>query len=75
GPHEERAPRFQRAVLRTLDGSTPVLGVVQDAKSAFLEQVKCHPKVELIAVTPENRDELAEFWTHPARIISRCRLL
>lgn len=60
GPHEEQAYRFQQAVLCTLDGDTPVLGVVQAAESAFLERIKRHPKVRLVTVTPENRDALPE---------------
>ena len=43
GPHEEAALRFQAAVFRTLDGSTPILGVLQQAQSQFLDRIARHP--------------------------------
>lgn len=58
GPNERGAKAFQRAVLDTLDGSVPVLGVLQRAESAFLASVAAHPDVDVVEVTCENRDEL-----------------
>ena len=58
GPNEHGAKAFQRAVLDTLDGSVPVLGVLQRAESAFLASVAAHPDVDVVEVTRENRDEL-----------------
>lgn len=58
GPNERGAKAFQRAVLDTLDGSVPVLGVLQRAESAFLASVAAHPDVDVVEVTRENRDEL-----------------
>ena len=58
GPHEARAAAFQQAVLQVLDGDIPVIGVLQQAESAFLRQVAEHPNVRVITVTEENRDAL-----------------
>ena len=58
GPHEARAAAFQQAVLRALDGAVPIIGVLQQAESAFLRQIAAHPNVRVITVTEENRDEL-----------------
>ena len=59
GPHEAEAEAFQRAVLRVLDGETPVLGVLQKAPSEFLNAIKRHPKVRVVTVTEANREGLA----------------
>ena len=58
GPHEEQAAAFRQAVLRALDGDAPVIGVLQQAESAFLRQVAAHPNIRVITVTEENRDAL-----------------
>ena len=58
GPHEEQAAAFRQAVLRALDGDAPIIGVLQQAESAFLDRVAAHPGVRLITVTEENRDAL-----------------
>ena len=56
---ESTAPEFCRAVLKALDGDTPVLAAVKDrAGIAFLQQVRAHPKGEVIHITPDNREEL-----------------
>lgn len=60
GPGEEEAAAFQEAVFQTLDGSIPVLGVLQRADSAFLDAIAARPDVELLEVTLQNRDALAE---------------
>jgi len=58
GPKERDAAAFQLSVLQQLEGDTPVYGVIQDAESTFLQQVRRHPAVQLVRVTKENRDEL-----------------
>ena len=45
-------------LLRALDGDVPVVGVLQQAESAFLRQAAAHPNVRVITVTEENRDAL-----------------
>ncbi len=53
---EKDAYGFQKAVLTCLAGSVPVLGVVRDRDSPFLNKVRSHPNVEVLRVTKENRD-------------------
>ena len=60
GPHEQNAKEFQNAVFRALDGTVPIIGVIQKSDSDFLRKVKAHPNVRLIEVTRENRDILYE---------------
>ena len=57
---ENGAAAFQQAVLRALDGDTPVLAAVKPRDSAFLERVRSHPKAELVRIDPENREALYE---------------
>ena len=58
GPAESGAKKFCEAVLAALDGDLPVLGVLQKADTEFLRAVAGHPRVRLVTVTVENRDEL-----------------
>lgn len=62
GRMELRSPGFRSAVLRALDGDTPVLGVIKPEHNEFLDAVRAHPKVKVLELTAENRDEM------PARI-------
>lgn len=59
GSAESAAKAFQGRVLALLDGEIPILGVLQEGKSAFQQRVATHPNVELIYVTEENRDSLS----------------
>ena len=60
GPHEAEAARFQAAVFRTLEGDIPIIGVLQQAESKFLDRIACHPQVTVLTVSEENRDTLGE---------------
>lgn len=60
GTKETGAKAFQRAVLCCLDSQTPILGVVQKRESAFLDQVRSHPKVQMINVDTGNRNDIYE---------------
>lgn len=60
GPNEAKALHFQQAVLSVLDGSTPILGVLQQADSPFLRQIAAHEAVTVMEVTLENRDTLPQ---------------
>ena len=61
---ERDAKEFQTEVLRTLDGDIPVFGVVRLRSSGWTDAIRNHPKVTLITVTEENRNEL------PGQILS-----
>ena len=60
GPTEAEAFAFQRAVLAALEGNIPVLGVLQQADSPFLQRVAAHRHVAVVEVTAENRDRLPQ---------------
>lgn len=59
GRMEREAKHFCAAVLRALDGFTPVLGVLQPRSLPLLDAVRAHSQTSVIEVTPENRFELA----------------
>ena len=63
GIQEAEAFLFQRAVLRCLDGPTPVLGVVRNKPGALTDAVRTHPNTKLVTVTAENRDAFYEELT------------
>ncbi len=54
---ESRSYRFQNRVLEILDGEIPVIGVVKPKHDKFLDRIRSHPDVEIIEITPENREE------------------
>lgn len=59
GRLESTAQAFCAAVLQTLDGDAPVLGVVKPlANTPFLRAIHTHPKVRLFPVTEDNRNAL-----------------
>ena len=60
GPTEAKAEKFQQTVLKLLDGNVPIIGVLQKAESAFLDEIAAHPNVDVVEVTMENRDLLAK---------------
>ena len=53
-------PIFQAAVLSALDGKLPVFGVIKPRSTPFLDAVRSHPKVQVLEVTPETRDDLLQ---------------
>ena len=63
GSAESGAKNFCETVLAVLDGDLPVLGVLQKADTEFLRAVASHPRVRLVTVTVENRDELRRTMT------------
>ena len=58
GLMESDAKDFQKAVMNTLDGCLPVLGVIKPKPSEFLNAIRSHEKSEIFEVTKENRDAL-----------------
>lgn len=67
GPAEERAKAFRAAVLRTLEGEIPVLGVLQKGDYSLYREVAGHRNVYLVEVTAQNRDSLAAELILPVR--------
>jgi nucleoside-triphosphatase len=60
GPMEIFSAAFCDVVITALDSDLPVLGTVVRRPYRFADEVKLHPRVELITVTRANRDQLAE---------------
>lgn len=54
---EARSYQFQNRVLEILDGEIPVIGVVKPKHDVFLDRIRSHPAVEIVEITPENREE------------------
>ncbi|HJJ39239.1 MAG TPA: hypothetical protein O0X42_03780 [Methanocorpusculum sp.] len=60
GYMESSADEFQMAVFETLDGETPVLGVIRNKSTPFLDAVRKRDDIILITVTEQNRDFIPE---------------
>ncbi|HJJ31020.1 MAG TPA: hypothetical protein O0X97_02080 [Methanocorpusculum sp.] len=60
GYMESSAAEFQKAVFETLDGKTPVLGVIRNKSTPFLDTVRKRDDIILITVTEQNRDFIPE---------------
>lgn len=59
GPHEAEATLFRQRVCKLLDGTIPVLGVLQAPASLFWPEIVSHPNVRLLEITEENRAQPA----------------
>ena len=57
---EENVTPFKNEVLNLLSCSTPVFGVLKDAYSPFLNEIKARDDVMIIEVDEDNRDHLDE---------------
>lgn len=55
---ESDSYKFQKKIIDLLDGGIPVLGAIKPQANHFLDRVRSHPKVRVIEVTEDNRDEL-----------------
>jgi nucleoside-triphosphatase len=60
GKMELLSQRFQEAVLRALDGGTPLLASIMLSRHPFADTVKSGDDIRLINLTPENRDSARE---------------
>lgn len=58
GKFESKALDFQSEIYKTLDESKPVLGVVRLSSKGWTDRIRNHPKVKIITVTKENRNQL-----------------
>lgn len=54
------SPLFAEAVRAPLDCPKPVLGVIQQKRLPFLDEIRQRPDVRIVTVTAENRDRLSE---------------
>jgi nucleoside-triphosphatase len=56
GKMELLSPRFREAVLRSLDGGTPILASVMLSRHPFADALKSRRDVRLFNLTPDKRD-------------------
>jgi len=54
---ESQSPAFCAQVLRLLDRNVTVLGAIKPLPLPFLDAVRGHPKVRVVPVTPQTREE------------------
>lgn len=59
GKMELFSQKFRESVTRALDSPSPTLAVIMLKSNPFADSVKRRPNVNLIEVTPSNRDSLA----------------
>ena len=55
-PAEINAETFKKCVTEVLDSEVKVLGVIQKAKSEFLDQIKNRDDVKIFEINYDNRD-------------------
>lgn len=60
GVLEKDAPAFRKAVLDALHGEIPVYGVIKPKRSAFLDEIRSCPSVQLIELHAEDRESAWE---------------
>lgn len=58
GVMESDSELFKKAVLATLNGALPVLGVIKPKQTDFLDAIRAHENGLVFEVTEENREEL-----------------
>lgn len=69
GKMECFSPIFIDAAIRALDSPNIVVGTITLGGTDFIQQIKNRPDLEILEVTPENRDEL------PQLILQRVKAL
>lgn len=60
GPMELFSAVFRQTVLDTLDAGCPLFGTIVQRSTPFGDRIKARSEVEVIEVTPANRDGLVE---------------
>lgn len=57
GPHEAKAEQFHQTVLDALNGSVPILGVLQAPADSFWPEITSRPDVLILEISENNRME------------------
>lgn len=55
---ESEAFEFQNSVLKCLDNSIPVLGVIKPMETPFLNSIRSHKKTTVLTVDESNREQI-----------------
>lgn len=53
---EEKAPLFKDTVIKILNSDTPVLGVLKESSTNFIQQIKTREDVQVIRINKYNRN-------------------
>ena len=51
---------FRQTILEAVKGGHPVLGTIMAGRNPYADRIKLHRNVELLVLTPENRQEILE---------------
>lgn len=70
GIFENKAPLFQQAVIHCFNSHIPILGVLKDKSSPFLDSFRSRNDLEIITVTRENRDEVVDIVKSKVNMLS-----
>jgi len=58
GKMELLSPQFREAVTKAISSDKKVLGTIIFNRHPFADEIKCHPEVETLLVTRDNRNEV-----------------
>ncbi len=64
GFFENEAFKFQKIVIHLLNSSIPVLGVIKEADTPFLNVIRSRQDSLIFTITEENRDEIQDMLIH-----------
>jgi nucleoside-triphosphatase len=60
GPMEVLSDAFRDVVRTLLERAAPTLGSITRKSGGFFGEVKAHPRVRLVEITPANREQVVE---------------
>ena len=60
GKMELLSPQFREAVTKAISSDKKVLGTIMLNPHPLADEIKCHPEVEILLVTRDNRNEVME---------------
>ena len=64
GKMELFSPRFREAVLKAIDSGKKVLGTIMLSSHPFADEIKSHPKVQMVEITRANHDQVLKEITN-----------
>ncbi|MDQ7030090.1 MAG: nucleoside-triphosphatase [Ardenticatenia bacterium] len=73
GPMELLSPAFRRAVIRAVEEGEGMVATVAQRPHPFVQTLQARPGVELVVLSPENREGLVEALVTRLRRWPCCR--
>jgi len=73
GKMECFSPSFKNAAIRALDAKNIVIGTITLGGDPFIRRIKTRQDLEIIEVTPENRERLPEFILEKITSLKRAK--